>query len=148
MSSRRQLIVDDLVAALESMSEGAGYNFDWAEWWKWKQVEFSSHPSGMVIELRETVRDLVYPKLERVLSISCEAEHFIPTDYYDKPTDTARMMIEDIERAVLADPTRGANAVDTRPTGNEMVIGDESVFVMVDLEVVYHTNRQDPGANV
>ena len=47
----------------------------------------------------------------------------------------------------LADPTRGGNAVDTRTAGNEFWVGEGTVFLTVDIEILYHTNRQDPGAN-
>ena len=143
--SIRENIVQDLKHALEMMSEGAGYHYDWSEVYLYPPGEVHGWPSLWVSDGLETMEDLAYPLVHRNLEVEIQAVHAVVTSPTDGPDTAARRMIEDIERCVMADPQRGNNAVDTRLVRAEPpIIGDDSVHVLVVIEVRYRTHRQDP----
>ena len=149
MPSIRENIIQDLKQTLEDMSVGAGYHYDWKDVWLFPPARINAHPSILLSENGELQTDLVYPKIERTLEIELYAVHRVLTSTADAPSTSARMLIADMERAVLQDPTRGGNAVDTQLLRTEPpLLGDDAAHVITVIEVVYHTNRQDPNANV
>lgn len=149
MASLRQTIIDNLKETLEGMREGAGYNFDWKQVYTYPPAQIPQWPSVLVTDGVEEQGDIAYPKIERRFQVEIEGAHKVPTDEANEPDKAARRMIEDIERCVLSDHTRGSNAIDTRPVRAEApVIFAGQVHVTCLFEILYHTNRTQPGANV
>ena len=129
------------------MSQGAGYHYDWSEVYLYPPGEVHGWPSCWISDGLETQEDLAHPLVHRRLEVEIQAVHAVVTEPQDGPDTAARRMIADIERAVMADPTRGSEAVDTRLSRTEPpIVGDDSVHVLVVIEVLYRTHRQDPNS--
>ncbi len=145
MSIRKE-IIDDLVAHLRNMSEGTGYNFDWQ--YVTAHIESGEAPGYPAIALEREEEDVdwsSHPRFIRVLPITIHAvaatEH---TDEED-PDETGAWMIEDIERAVMVDHTRGDNAHDTAVVANDDYPTEPGwVYAYVRIEVKYQTHIRDP----
>ena len=150
MPSSRENVIRNLQATLESMSEGTGYRFDYHRFY----LEFidrnpDKFPSGMVEVGRESVEARAYPLLERSLEFLVHSVHMAHRDAQDTPSSIASMMIEDVERAVMQDVTRGGNAFETMVTYNERIqVEEPAVYVIVGIQVKYRTNLTDPASVV
>jgi len=149
MPSIRENIIQDVKQTLEDMSAGAGYHYDWEHVYLFPPSQIHAYPSALVSENGERQADLAYPKIERVLEIEIYGIHRVITSVADAPSTSARQLIADLERALMQDPTRGDNAVDSRLLRTEPpLLGDDWVQVVVVIEVVYHTSRTDPNSEV
>jgi hypothetical protein len=150
VSSIRENIVQDVKTALLMIHSGAGYHNDVGQVDEWAEAGTAAEtPLFSIMEGRETVTELAYPKLQRTLPIDVYVFKRVPTTVADKPAVEMRMLIADVERAVLQDSARAGNAIDTRPTYNEpLSVGGDAIHLMLGFEIIYHTNREDPDARV
>jgi len=148
LPSIRENIILDLKQTLEDMSEGAGYHYDWEDVWLFPPKNYG-HPWALISENTERQIDLVYPKIERVLEVEIAASHRVLTSSADAPSTASRALIADLERAVMQDPKRAGNAVDTSLVRTDPpILAADAVGVVVVIEIKYHTNRKDPNATV
>jgi hypothetical protein len=148
MSTIRTYIMDDLLAACREIQTDYGFATDVKSVYPFL-TDPAQYPAVMVQEDGERVEYLAYPLAHRFLSVTVYGLSKTATTTRDDPDGVARDMIADIERAILADPTRAGNAVDTRLTGNEVMgIADDHVGVSVTFEVNYRTHLQDPTRSI
>ena len=148
--NRRTLITTDVRDTLREMRVGVGYHFDWQEVEKLvRPFEPRLYPAAMIATGQERVEVGAYPQHTRWLPVIVYGLLRVPHSDDGDPEQVAAWAIEDIERAILADETRGGLAVDTllRATDIDYSIRDR-VAVMVEFEVHYRTAWGDPGAAV
>ena len=148
MSSIRSSVVEDLVSAVRDIRTEYGFNTDAQEVYPYL-TDPQQYPAYMVQEDSETGEYLAYPLIHRRLTLTVYGVNLVRTTSTDRPDRVARDMIADIERAVLRDPTRAGNAVDTTFKGNEVLgVSDDQVGVSVTFEVAYRTHDSDPTRRI
>jgi hypothetical protein len=108
-------------------------------------------PAVHVTEGTETVSDGPLPFLTRMLALTLRG--WIRKDDDDGlPLATWRnRLLQDLERALIADHTRGGLAINTRVAGTR-ILDDPDVDVVgaveLDLEILYRTKIGDPATSL
>jgi hypothetical protein len=107
-------------------------------------------PAIRITEGEETVREGNYPCVTRWLSIQIRSWARVDPDLPDVSLPTVQNRLQaDIERALLADPTRGGVAITTNLMGsvpNDDEARDETGSVTQEFQVQYQTLRADPAS--
>lgn len=156
MSSVREQIVADIEASLRRMTTGAGYHFDWRRFYRWQVVaQPDESPAVRILDTEDLVEDDAAGLLHRRLSVELLASHQAadwsqPDDDEDgvAPGTLASWLIEDLERAVMADRTRGGLAVDTDIVSTDKTVEQSAapmVWASVVLDVFYRCPASDPA---
>jgi hypothetical protein len=156
VSSVREQIVDNLEFSLRQMREGAGYYFDWSRFYRWRVVgQPDESPAVRILDTSETVEDLANGLVDRFLSVELLASHqaseWVQPDESEDgagPGTLGSWLIEDLERAVMADRRRGGLAVDTTIVSTDKTVEQSAapmVWASVVLEIRYRTPYDDPA---
>lgn len=150
-----ELIVQDMVGAVNAVTLAAGYNQDLTAVRPKRQDLTDEGPAGdgtVVITHADPEPDLEHSNAgfpERQawrLNVTLVA-YVIPSDDSTAALDTLINRVRaDLERALLRDPTRGGLAVWTRPAGSQKFIaeGGSATGVAVFADVLYRTPIDDP----
>lgn len=151
----RELIFQDLKVALQAISGGAEYN--------------NTIPTGNVNIIHGNKEEdayeepyiYIYPNPEtvsldrgergkwfKVLGIGIEV--WLRENEKANLGATINEMLYDVEKAVMVDPTRGGNAIETHLVSNTVFINDMAsplCGLIVEIEVYYQNDIFDPAIN-
>lgn len=147
--SIRELILKNIKTTLQGITTGAGYNYTMQSVERWKQKGNTTNVSPHIVIHAgpETKTSGPDPQIE------CELSIIIEVGYRQDDSDTSESdvivskLLADIEKALLADYTRGGYAQETKITGNilfEYVEGQPRFGIMVQIEIKYKHANTDP----
>ena len=150
MSIRMQ-IFDDIETALKTMSTANGYNLDYKKVVRFNQRGTDFGGSYPVVSLLMTGGEYrqnsnAWNTEDLLVEVGVHLNHddsFVPGDT-DAYIDQA---VTDVIRAVLVDPERGGNAIDTRVTGWRRFLEDDLVAeagAIISLSIPYNHAYGDP----
>ena len=148
MDSAREPIVQRVVNSLETMSEGAGYCYDYKGTSRWRLTPPPSAgwPHLTVLDDSEEQDEQTVQRIWRRLRIAVGGWHLVQSSKSDEPARAGTRMISDIERRLLADRTWGGLAVDTMLIDNNLDVteaGKPNVLCQVRAEIRYRTTEND-----
>lgn len=143
-------ILDNLVSALEDISQFNGYNTDV------KKASRFSHASDLAHELTPAV--YVYETSER-LNIEAETEIQytitglivgIIKDDNSVLDDKAVKLVDDIKKLIYSPPSLGTYALDIQVTGAETYLNknDHKAEIQVSFEIIYYTVKDNTAATL
>ncbi len=149
-TSRRELIRQNIIDALELITTGNGYNNTLANVQGWKQRGNPSKdvPYAVVSLGRETKQPEPNPQA------TCSLSVFIELTTRQSETDTTdtegilNSLLLDIEKAIMVDVTRGGYAENTIIRSSipfESIEGNPSCGLIIELEIVYQHKLTDPA---
>ena len=145
--SIRELINLNLIETAKQMREGAGYHFDWGSFFRHLAPdEPDDVPAYGQQDTGEIKSQVVYPIIERELTIEVRGYHYVPDP--EQAGTVANYMIADIERMLMQDITRGGLAVDTILDRDDTFIGypaTNGVTVSQVVLIQYRTLLTDPN---
>ncbi len=153
MSSIRESILGNIKTTLAAMTVAGGYNYAPATVERWKQKGQSTQASPHIIIHAGPENKHPGPDPQQTCVLSLLIEY----GYRQDDTDTTESdtivskLLEDIEKALLADNTRAGYAEDTTITGNipfEVVDGQPRFGIMVQVEVQYKHALLNPASYV
>ncbi len=150
MASVRSLIVDDLVDALGAIDGTGSYSCQVKGVYHWQRIPgtIEDYPALVVADIGERMDELVFDLYARNLSVIVQGT-LLAARGGDSADNEANDLIADIERAVMADYTRGGNAINTRIVRSQTFLLEEAdpyVVIEVELTVSYRTLLTDPSA--
>lgn len=152
MATKRELIVQDIVAALKTISVANGYATELGanvQRYQHDVQDFGNPPLAVVsnaggqydnaeiqVETKET--------LALAIAIGCDN----PADDWTQGAEAwADVYLRDVQRAVMVDPTRGGRAIDTQFDSWEFVDSDAREFgVALFLAISYYHSHEDPAS--
>lgn len=149
-TSRRELILDNIKDTLAEISIANGYNNDIANVQRWKQHgnSLKDVPCIIISAGREEKDPTPYPQTTAKLTIFIDI-WTRQDDEDSSDTDTLLdSLLLDIEKALMADYTRGGYAENTDIRGItpfETIEGQPHCGIMIELEIVYKHKQTDPA---
>jgi hypothetical protein len=156
MPSVREAIISNIVTTLSGMTIAGGYNFDYPQAQKLKLSgqDLGTKPAIVVVVGGETKNQEQY--MTDLVVCTLEVWVFVWADHpaAQSALSSDELMdryVRDIERALMADVTRGNNARDTMIAGHEKVElaeGGGQMTVRVDVFVEYQHIITDPNVKV
>lgn len=149
--SLREQVFDSIADALAAITAGGTYWYTPANVFRYDlpDVDAISFPTYVVADDSETVDRLTKPLAHRSLTVTVSAVHM--AQIQDGPDRVARRLLQDIQTAVLADPTRGGLAVDTREVSSRLDIAgpnEPQVMVEATFTVQYRTALANPASGI
>lgn len=152
MATIRELIIRDVVSALEQISVANGYDTELGsnvQRYLHEAQQMSNPPVCIVSNQgeqydNEEVQSYAKGRLGLAVIVMCDA----PDDAWTEGAEAwADQYLRDVQRAVMVDPSRGGRAIDTL-FGSWDFIGEdprEFGFVLY-LGVTYYHSHEDPAA--
>ena len=153
METVRERILQNIKTVLEGVTIVNGYNFDFTtetvQRWSMHGNRMVDMPMVVVSPGDEEESSSPHPFEECLLAVYLDV--FFVTDENDTvPTDTYLNRLQgDIKKAILADPTRGGDAVDTDILGTtpfETTEAQPYAGIIMELRIRYRHLRSDPTA--
>jgi hypothetical protein len=152
-TSRREYILQNIKTALEAITVAHGYNNTVASVQRWAQKGniLQSVPAIIINSGQEEKRQEPNPQ------VTCKFTVYLDVWTRQDDTDTTPSdqvvsgLLLDVEKALMADYTRGGYAGDTRVMNNvpfETVDGMPSFGVQIEVEIIYKHLLTDPAAYV
>ncbi|MDD4980698.1 MAG: hypothetical protein PHC54_05470 [Candidatus Omnitrophica bacterium] len=149
-TSRRESIRDNIISTLQGITTGNGYNNTITNVRGWKQLGNSLKviPCAIVSLGRETKDPDPHPQA------TCNLPVFIDLWTRQGETDTTdtdellNSLLLDIEKAIMADETRGGYAENTIIRSImpfESVEGQPHCGLIIELEIIYQHKLTDPA---
>ena len=150
MDSVRSLILQNLQTTIRGLQIAGGYNFDWRNAYTRARLldDFKTYPSANLTDAGLTYDSSAASCLAREWSVRIDAAQKVIEEDGDDAQTVADQVLEDLEKAVLVDPTRGGNAMDTVPTSATVKTPETSApFVVVTLivQIRFRTHWNDPA---
>ncbi|MBI5050538.1 MAG: hypothetical protein HZC11_06665 [Nitrospirae bacterium] len=151
METIRERILANIKTTLEGITQGNGYNFDFAsqtvQRWSMHGNTPVDIPMIIITPGDELEEPSVHPFSECTLSIFLSV--FYINDKNDAvPTDTYLNRLQgDIKKVVLLDHTRGGEAIDTDIVSTSPFVtteGQHYAGLVIELKVKYRHLRNDP----
>lgn len=146
--SGRERIVQDFVATVAAMGQGAGFHYDYGAPHRWRiSAPEGPYPVPIVIDEDEEILGEPSGVIIRRLRVLLAAWHAVEFSEADAPARAATWMIHDLEAAAMADRTRSGLALDTVLEGSAADVGEAispNVLVSVRVLVTYRTTPTDP----
>lgn len=155
METVRERIIANLKTSLEGIRTADGYNFDFTpetvQRWTMHGNSLVNLPVIVISPGNEDEKALPNPLEECFLTVYLDA--FFVTDPDDPvSTDTYLNRLQgDIKKAVLTDPTRGGEAIDTDVLGTtpfETTDGQPYAGIILEIGIRYRHRRTDPTVKV
>jgi hypothetical protein len=149
-TSIREYILQNIKTALEVIRISNGYQVDIDNVQRWEQEgnELRQTPCVVVVPDDETIDDGPDPEVIRHLPVDLVLWYRHDKNKIDCSADEAlSMFLADIEKAIMADHTRGGYAVTTSLKGNTPFTtaeGQPFCGFLVHIEVLYETRYNDP----
>ncbi len=153
METVRERILQNIKTALEAVTIANGYNFDFTpqtiQRWSMHGNRMVDMPMAVISPGDEDETSSPHPFEECVLTVYLDV-FFINDENDPVPTDTYLNRLQgDIKKAVLQDPTRGGDAIDTDVLGTtpfETTEAQPYAGIIMELRVRYRHLRSDPTA--
>lgn len=145
MSSVREQLVLDLVETYRQMNRGAGYSRDYRTVQR-EESEPAEYPAVGLLDEEETIEQAASAVLLRRLFVSVRTLERVTDD--DEPSAVGNACLADVQRASMADPSRGGLAVVTQIVSADKVLGypaEDLVLTETGLEISYRTTLTDPA---
>lgn len=151
--SIRELILQNIKTTLQGITTGAGYNYTVQSVERWKQKGNTTNVSPHIIVHAgpETKNPGPDPQTECDLSLIIEAGYRQDDTDITESDIIVSKLLADIEKALLADYTRGGYAEETKISGNipfEYVEGQPRFGILVQIELKYKHANTDPTVYV
>jgi hypothetical protein len=153
METVRERILQNIKTVLESVTIANGYNFDFTpatvQRWSMHGNRMVDMPMVVISPGDEDESSMPNPFEECLLTLYLDI-FFVNDENDPVPTDTYLNRLQgDIKKAVLQDPTRGGEAVDTDVLGTtpfETTEAQPYAGIIMEVRVRYRHLRTDPTA--
>ncbi len=153
METVRERILQNIKTVLEGVTIANGYNFDFTtatvQRWSMHGNRMVDMPMVVISPGDEDESSMPNPFEECLLTLYLDI-FFVNDDNDPVPTDTYLNRLQgDIKKAVLQDPTRGGEAVDTDVLGTtpfETTEAQPYAGIIMEVRVRYRHLRKDPTA--
>jgi len=153
METVRERILQNIKTTLEAVTIANGYNFDFTpqtiQRWSMHGNRMVDMPMAVISPGDEDETSSPHPFEECVVD-GLFRRIFINDENDAVPTDTYLNRLQgDIKKAVLQDPTRGGDAIDTDVLGTtpfETTEAQPYAGIIMELRVCYRHLRSDPTA--
>jgi len=151
--SRREYILQNIKTVLETITVANGYTntITTVQRWTQKGNVFQAIPAIVINAGQEEKQQTPNPQATCKLTVFLDVWHR-QDDTDTTPSDQViSSLIADVEKAIMADYTRGGYAEDTRVLNNvpfETVDGMPSFGVQIELEITYKHALGDPSAYI
>ena len=151
METVRERILQDIKTTLEGVTIANGYNFDFTpltvQRWSMHGNRMVDMPMAVISPGDEDESSSPYPFEECVMAVYLDL--FFVNDENDAvATDTYLNRLQgDIKKAILLDPTRGGDAIDTDVMGTtpfETTEAQPYAGIIIELKIRYRYLRSDP----
>lgn len=155
MPSIRENILANVKTTLQAIAPSgvaaAGYSTPVKQVFRWGMdaAQIIEFPVLVFGDLNEVYTQNSLQLLHRTLTVVVEGYHKVEFQSDDAVAQAATAFLADIEKSLLADVTRGGNAVDTIFKSNEVFVesaGSPFVFVSLTAEIKYRTRLTDPAS--
>ena len=149
MASIRSRILQNLQATVEAIDKADVYHFDWLNaYTRTRPIpEFKGYPSCNLSDAGQNYVDGASFCTHKSWSVRIDAAHRVVEEDGDDGQTVADQLLEDLERALLVDPTRGGLAVDTRLTNartSQPAAMAPTVVASLTFLVTYRTQYGNP----
>ena len=149
----KEKILQNVKTTLEGIKKENGYNFDFIQSgiqrWSMFGNKMTELPMAIISPGNEEERSSPDPYEECALTVYLDI-FYVNDEKEDTPTDTYLNRLQgDVKKAILADHTRGSNAIDTNVMGTtpfETTEGQHYAGIIIELEIKYQHLRLDPTA--
>ena len=149
-SSIRELIVVNIDTVMAAISVGTGYNYTIVKTYRTRAVgvNIDQYPSIIVVDHDEEYQPNLMGIYEKTMNVSVEGW----IQEYDNLllSPAANRILHDMEKAIMADRTRGGYAKDTVMLSSTPFIeepGKPYGGARLELAVRYRVSETDPTAN-
>jgi hypothetical protein len=151
--SIRESILLNLKTTLEGITTVAGYNYTILSVQRWQSRgnNYASVPCIVINSGAEDKEPGPDPQTTCKFIVFIEATHRQDDDSTENSDTIISKLLADIEKAVMADYTRGGYAEDTKILGNvpfETVEGQPAFGIIVNVEIHYRHKNTDPALYV
>lgn len=148
----RENIMLNLKTALEDITLAHGYNNTIASVQRWNQrgAVFSAFPTIIINAGPEDKKPEPHPLATCSFKVYIDIWTNQPEDGTKSSDEILNSLLGDVEKALVADITRGGYAVDTNITGNlpfETVQGQPQIGISIEIEIVYQHQISDPAVS-
>ena len=149
--SRRELIRQNIITTLEGITIASGFNNDIAnvEGWKQRGNPLKNVPCIVVSLGRETKDPDPHPQATCTLPVFIDLWTRQGESDETETDQLLNSLLLDIEKAIMADETRGGYAENTIIRSNmpfETVEGQPHCGLIIELEIVYQHKLTDPAS--
>jgi len=139
--------LQDLVAGLKTTG---GYNYNWRNAYTRARTpeNMKAYPSCNLLDGGQTYSARPSSAMERRWTVDIEAVHKVISTDDDDAQTVIDKMLEDLEKAVLVDHTRGGHAIDTSLATAPPSVNTEAadlVVVYLRVEIHYRTAYSNPA---
>lgn len=155
MPSIRENILANVKTTLQAIAPGgtpaAGYATAVKQVFRWGMdaTQVLEFPILVFGDLNEAYTQNSLQLLHRTLTVVVEGFHKVEFESDDTVAQAATSFLADIEKALMADVTRGGNAVDTILKSNEVFVessGSPLIWISVAADVKYRTKLTNPAS--
>jgi hypothetical protein len=146
----RENVLSNLQTTLEAIKKTGGYNNDIASVQRWSQraQTFASMPTIIINAGPEEKKPEPNPLATCTFNVYIDIwTNHLETDIRSSD-EILNSLLGDTEKALMADITRGGNAIDTNILRNypfQSIEGQPSIGISIEIEIIYQHQQTDPA---
>jgi len=144
-----ELIAENVLATVQGIKAAAGFNYDLTAQRHTRKGDKREHLNAIIVQ--EDPKDITnVPNTKEWKLVFGIGVYIMPAETDPTAIDTyVNLVRSDVERAIMLDRYRGANAINTIVKEPETAVDEESVtdLVVINAEVHYRTSELDPRVN-